>query len=79
MNIPFLTEQKDAALKELGAISGSENQKKERISIIIQYLASLLEPDSFTEAQREDLRKLSLELGFKEDTVFADWVKIIAP
>ena len=76
MNQPFLTEQKNLALKELEAISGSENQRKERISIVIQYLTSLLEPESFTEAQREDLRKLALELSFKEDTLFSDWIKL---
>lgn len=71
MNKDFIEKQKKDAQQKLEGVEGVE---KQRISIIFQYLTSLLESEKYTKADREDLRKLALELGFKEDTVFSEWV-----
>ncbi len=71
MNRDFIEKQKKDAQQKLESV---ESVEKQRISIVFQYLTSLLEPEKYTEADREDLRKLALELGFKEDTVFSEWV-----
>jgi hypothetical protein len=72
MNKDFIEKQKKDAQQKLENVEGPEKQK---MTIVFQYLSSLLEPEKYIEADREDLRKLALELGFKENTVFDDWVK----
>ncbi len=71
MNRDFIEKQRKNAQQKLESVEGVE---KQRISIVFQYLTSLLEPEKYTEADREDLRKLALELGFKDDTIFSEWV-----
>lgn len=76
MNKDFIKQQKTASLQQLEQIKDSqEGEKKKDMSIISQYLSSLLEPEKFNDAQKEDLRKLALELKYKEDTEFTEWHK----
>ncbi|KKW22678.1 MAG: hypothetical protein UY67_C0038G0007 [Candidatus Kaiserbacteria bacterium GW2011_GWA2_52_12] len=71
MNTDLLKEQ----IKKVSEyLESAEGETKQKISIISQYLSSLLEPEKFTDIQREDLRKLALELGYQEDTSFEKWI-----
>lgn len=71
MDKDFLTEQREKASEYL---QKQEGETKQKISIIFQYLSALLEPEKFTDIESEDLRKLALELGFQENTLFDQWV-----
>lgn len=71
MDKDFLTEQREKASEYL---QKQEGEIKQKISIIFQYLSALLEPEKFTDIESEDLRKLALELGFQENTLFDKWV-----
>lgn len=73
MNQDFIKEQKELALKEIEKLGNTEGQKKQQLSVVFQFLSSLLEPEEFTEAEKEDLRKLALEMSFEENTKFEDW------
>lgn len=66
-----MTEQREKASEYL---QKQEGEIKQKISIIFQYLSALLEPEKFTDIESEDLRKLALELGFQENTLFDKWV-----
>lgn len=72
MDKNFLEKQKAKASECLQTKEGAE---KQRISIVVQYISSILEAEKFTDIEREDLRKLALELDYKEDTSFDEWEK----
>jgi inorganic pyrophosphatase len=78
MNKAYFEEQKNKATEYLQSLQ-TDDEKKQKISIISQYISSLLAPEAFTQAQNEDLRKLALEVGYQEDTLFADWIKTLEP
>lgn len=74
MNKDFLEKQKNVALEQLKILENTgDSQREKKVSIISQYLLSILTPESFSDAQKEDLRKLALELGYKEDVDFSRW------
>lgn len=73
MNKDFIEQQKTLVLQRLEALGETEAQKKRQLTIVSEYLSSLLHPEKYTEADKEDLRKLALELGYKEDTDFTAW------
>lgn len=74
MNRPFIEQQKALALQRLERFGDKDGPEKEAVAIVSGYLSSLLYPENFTDAQKEDLRKLALEVGYKEDTDFTKWV-----
>jgi hypothetical protein len=69
----FLEEQKKAIEQAIGQLPEAEVQQKKDLSVIYNFVCSLFDPEKFTDIQREDLRKLALELGYTEDTVFRNW------
>lgn len=73
MNKKFVQQQKEQVLRKLSTLKGPETQEKRQLFVLSQFLSSLLNPEGFTENEREDLRKLALELGYKEDSSFVDW------
>lgn len=73
MDKDFLKKQKDLVLQRLEALGDETTEKKRELTIVSEYLSSLLHPEKYTEAEKEDLRKLALELGYKEDTDFSAW------
>lgn len=75
MDKTFLEHQKNLALQHLEKLGAVDGREKEAVSIVSEYLSSLLHPESFTDAQKEDLRKLALELEFQENTSFEEWTK----
>lgn len=60
---------------ELGIKSGSLDKEDRRIWVILEYLHTLLTPDSFSVQKLEDLRRLVLEINFDENTGFDEWIK----
>lgn len=77
MDKTFLEHQKNLASQHLEKLVGTEGKEKEAVSIVSEYLSSLLHSENFTEAQKEDLRKLALELEFQESTSFEEWIKTL--
>ncbi|MBI4136263.1 MAG: hypothetical protein HY481_01810 [Candidatus Vogelbacteria bacterium] len=73
MNKTFLEKQKNLALQRLESFKDNNEPGKKAIAIVSEYLSSLLYSENFTDAQKEDLRKLALEFGYKEDTDFSKW------
>lgn len=73
MNEDFIKQQQAIASERLSKLIEAESDKNRKVSIVFQYLSSLLDLDDFTDAQKEDLRKLALELGYKEDIDFETW------
>ena len=78
MDRNFLEKQRNLALQRLKELEDKGDEKKKAVVIVSEYLSSLLNPDNFTDAQKEDLRKLALELGYKEDTAFFEWLAATA-
>lgn len=74
MNEIFIEQQKALALQYLESGSEKDEEKIKAIAIVVEYLSSLLDHDKYTEAEREDLRKLALEVGYKDDTDFNRWI-----
>lgn len=74
MDIAFLEDQKKKADAYLEHPAISDTEQKRKVAIVSQYISSLLTPDSFTDAEREDSRKLALELEYQEDTDFDEWL-----
>lgn len=73
MDKTFLEQQKTLALQRLESFGDKDGEEKQAVAIASEYLSSLLHPENFTDAQKEDLRKLALEFGYKEDTDFSKW------
>jgi hypothetical protein len=73
MNKDFLEQQKALVLQRLEALGDADAQGKRELTIVSEYLSSLLHPENYPEADKEDLRKLALELDYKDDTDFAVW------
>ena len=73
MNKDFVEQQKTLVLQRLEALGDADASKKRELTVVSEYLSSLLHPEKYTEAQMEDLRKLALELEYKEDTDFTAW------
>ena len=78
MNKDFLEKQKNAAFKKLTELKDVSDKQplKDKISIIHQFISSIIEPEGFTDIQKEDFRKLALELNFTEGTDFTEWLKV---
>ena len=74
MDKTFLEQQRTLALQRLESFGDKDASKKRAVAVISEYLSSLLNPESFTDAQKEDLRKLALEYDYKEDTDFSKWI-----
>ncbi len=68
MNKDFLESQMTLASQRLGEVDGESTQLKQELSIVTEDLSSLLHPENYPESQKEDLRKLALELGYEEST-----------
>jgi len=79
MDKTYLEEQKKLAAQRLEDLGGKDVPEKKVIAVISEYLSSLLYPENFTDAQREDLRKLALEFGYEEDSDFSKWTSILHP
>ena len=77
MDKTFLEEQKNLALRRLESLEDKDEPEKKAVAIVSEYLSSLLHPENFADAQKEDLRKLALEFGYKEDTDFSKWAPIL--
>ncbi len=75
MNTGFLEEQKKKADAYLEKSLASDAEQKRKVAIVSQYISSLLTPDTFTNDESEDIRKLALELGYEESTDFDIWLK----
>lgn len=75
MDKTFIEQQKNLALQHLMGYEEQDVKEKKAVSIVVEYLSSLLNPENYAEDQREDLRKLALELSYQEDTDFNKWVK----
>ena len=73
MDTAFLEQQKKEVERTISQLADTDIQRKKDLSVIYNFLCSLLDPEKFTDIQREDLRKLALELGYTEDTVFRGW------
>ena len=73
MDKVFIQEQKTKTIRNLEPLEQDKGHIKQALVIVSEYLSSLLNPEEFTEDQREDLRKLALELGYTEDTKFDVW------
>ena len=77
MDKTFLEQQKKLVLQRLEGFGDKDAPEKKAVAIVSEYLSSLLNPEGFTDAQKEDLRKLALEYGYKEDTDFSKWTLVI--
>ncbi len=73
MNKQLIEKQIEAI--ELGIKSGNLDKEDRRIWVILEYLQTLLHPDSFLEQKLEDLRRLVLEINFDESIGFDEWIK----
>lgn len=78
MNKDFVERQKTLVSQRLEEVKDENTREKRELTIIAEYLSSLLHPENYTEAQTEDLRKLALELEYKEDTEFTAWEATVA-
>lgn len=77
MDKTFLEQQKNLAVQRLEGFGDKDVPEKKAIAVVSEYLSSLLNPEGFTDAQKEDLRKLALEYGYKEDTGFSKWTPVL--
>lgn len=77
MDKTFIEEQRNLVLQRLEDFASKDAAEKKAVAIVLDYLSSLLYPERFTDAQREDLRKLALEYGYREDTDFSKWTPIL--
>jgi len=77
MDKTFLEQQKNLALQRLESFGDTDTPEKKVVVVVSEYLSSLLHPEGFTDAQKEDLRKLALEYGYKEDTDFSKWTSVL--
>jgi hypothetical protein len=75
MDKAFFEQQKKAIEQTISQLPEAEIQQKKDLSVIYNFVCSLLDPEKFTGIQKEDLRKLALELGYSEESVFKDWKK----
>lgn len=75
MEKSFLEDQKRKVAEYLEQSSELDADEKKKIGIVSQYISSLLEPESFTSDESEDVRKLALEFEYQQDTDFAEWLK----
>jgi hypothetical protein len=75
MEKAFLEDQKRKVAEYLEQSSELDADEKKKIGIVSQYISSLLEPESFTSDESEDIRKLALEFEYEQDTDFAEWLK----
>lgn len=73
MNKNFLEKQKNKVQNQLNKTADVDSAIKNKLFIIFNYINSLLEPEKYSDTQREDLRKLALELNYNEDTEFEKW------
>ena len=73
MNKDFLQEQKGKVQNQLNKTADVDSAIKSKLLIIYNYINSLLESEKYSDIQREDLRKLALELKYGEDTEFEKW------
>ena len=73
MDKAFLEQQKKAIEQAISQLPETDIQQKKDLSVIYNFVCSLLDPEKFTDIQKEDLRKLALELGYMEDTPFKSW------
>lgn len=73
MNKEFIEQQKTLVSQRLETLGETDAQKKRQLTVVSEYLSSLLHPEKYIEADKEDLRKLALEFGYKEDTDFTAW------
>ena len=70
----FLKEQEKLALRRLESIANDGEPERKATAIVSGYLSSLLYPERFTDIQKEDLRRLALEFGYREATDFSTWI-----
>lgn len=75
MDKDFLKNQKATLESTLLQLGEKDAEQKKDLSIVYNFICSLLEPDKVTDTQREDLRKLALEIGYSKDTKFENWMK----
>jgi len=68
-----LEEQKNKVQNQLNKTADTDSVIKNKLFIIFHYIDSLSQPEKYSETQREDLRKLALELKYNEDTEFEKW------
>jgi len=75
MDRDFLNRQKLNISNKLDQLQRQQNSNdlKNKLSILYNFTSLLLEPDKFTESQKEDLRKLALELNYTESSNFEEW------
>ena len=76
MNREFLEQQKQDIHNKRSQLHGEEIDKnlKKKLFVLYDFVSSLLESDKFTDPQKEDLRKLALELRYTENTSFEEWL-----
>ena len=75
-----MTVDREKIAQEIGAcnlylqrhLNNGEN--RQRVLIVHDYLQCLLNPQNFFSEQCENLRRLSLEYGFTEDSNATDWL-----
>lgn len=77
MDTLFLEAQKNKAVLYLEKLGDTDSDEKNKVAIVSQYISSLLEPGTFTDAEREDIRKLALELGYEAEIDFDAWLKTL--
>ena len=75
MNKEFMEQQKTLVSQRLEALGDADAQKKRELTVVSEYISSLLHPENYSDADKEDIRKLALELGYEENTDFAAWEK----
>lgn len=73
MDKTFIEQQKNLAKQRLEEFGEKKGQEKQATATVYEYMLSLLNSENFTDAEREDLRKLALEFGYSEDTDFSKW------
>lgn len=69
-------EQIKQAIDTAKEINNAELEKK--LQVVYDFVLSTKEADKFSDAQKEDLRKLAKELNFDGDTDFKKWLVSIA-
>ncbi|OHA44247.1 MAG: hypothetical protein A3G04_01780 [Candidatus Taylorbacteria bacterium RIFCSPLOWO2_12_FULL_44_9] len=78
MDKTIIEKQKNLALQRLEKLGDKDESEKKAVAIVSEYLSSLLHPEAFTDVQKDDLRKLALEFGYKEDTDFNKWTPTLS-
>jgi uncharacterized protein YfkK (UPF0435 family) len=75
MSPRLLKKQKVQALKYLERLIAQKDPDLPATTIVSVYLSSLLEPEKYSAAKREDLRKLALEFGYTSKMSFQKWIR----